>query len=208
MAHRLMTDDQKKDIFSAMVEAFPPLTFYEARDIIGNRSSFIAEIRSALEKERKRHRPFYPVNGEVFELTIDGNASENQPLEIARREDRHFGSKKWQHVGKKWQHVGKLVTGTQTRRFKLISIVSCREFADITRELARHGTIPEGQWCEALQATYQHDKEGPLGVADPSWVNPGGGTCFPSIISNGDSCLYWTGDTFSNSWRWLVGVSE
>ena len=47
--------------------------------------------------------------GEVFEMTLNGDAPENQPLEMVRR-DGYTG---------RWTHNGPKVSGRQTRRFKL-----------------------------------------------------------------------------------------
>lgn len=55
----------------------------------------------------------YPADGEIFELTLDGDAPENQPLEMVSR----FG---YAPVG--WRHNGPKVSGKQTRRFKLVGV--------------------------------------------------------------------------------------
>lgn len=144
-------------------------------------------------------RMTYPV-GEVFELTLDGDDAENDPVEMVRRD----GYSK----PEQWQFNGTRVAGVQTRRFKLVSVGYCRTFDRLTRKLIKYGTIPEGQWREALKAAYQHDGKGPVGIADSSWVRPDGYAHFPCVRTLGSSYFHWTGFDFHARWRWLVEVSK
>lgn len=145
------------------------------------------------------HKHFYPATGEIFELTLDGDALKNQPLEMVRRDG---------YVSKEWKHTGKKVSGKQTRRFTLVSVGYCQTFDELTRKLAEHGTIPEGQWREALKAAFQHDGEGPVGIADSSWVVPRGLAGFPGISTGGISGFRWAGRAVDDGWRWLVEASK
>lgn len=56
------------------------------------------------------HRP-YPKIGEPFELELDGDYKDNQPLEMVRSA---YGDSRG------WAHNGPLVTGRATRSFKLV----------------------------------------------------------------------------------------
>lgn len=143
--------------------------------------------------------PHYPAMGEVFELTLDGDAPENQPLEMAHRDGYRTEG---------WQHTGKKVAGKQTRRFKLVSVGYCRTFDELTRKLVKHGTIPDGQWREALKAAYQYDGKEQVGIADSSWVHPQGRDFFPYVSTGGYSNFHFTDLDFDVGWRWLVEVES
>lgn len=143
----------------------------------------------------------YPADGEIFELTLDGDAPENDPIKMVRR-DGYSKPEKWKHAGKK-------VVGKQTRHFVLVSVGYCENFIELVGKLVKHGTIPEGQWREAFKAAYpQPDGKGPVGFADSSWVDPSGRADFPYVITDGRSHFFWTDDDFDESWRWLVGVGK
>lgn len=141
----------------------------------------------------------YPAMGEIFELTLDGDVPEHQSLEMVRRDG----------YGGKWRHDGPVVQGKQTRRFKLVQIGYCRTFDEVLEKLAKYGKIPEGQWREAFRVAYpKPDGDGPIGIADFSWVNPHGYAHFPYVRADGHSYFHWADDDFYESWRWLVEVSE
>lgn len=144
----------------------------------------------------------YPAVGEVFELTLDGDASENNPIEMVRRDG---------YRPEDWRHKGEKVAGEQTRRFMLVSVGYCH-FGELVRRLVKHGTIPGGQWREALKAAYKSDRKGPVGIADASWMclfdRPFGRTGFPSVHENDCSYFDWAYPNFGfdDGWRWLVEV--
>lgn len=140
--------------------------------------------------------PTYPPNGQVFELTLDGDAPENQPLEMVRS-DGFVKPEKWKFNGKK-------VEGKQTRRFRLVSVSYCRTWAWLESKLNAHGEFPAGQWREALKARYKYDGKSPIGVPDPSWTDPYGDRRFPCLVSRFD----WCDNQFSGDWRWLMLVPE
>lgn len=202
---RPMTDPQKSDIIATMVGAMPPLTFDEAQyGIIGAKGSFVADIRAAFERAKQRLVPAYPTTGDVFELTLDGDARENDPIEMVRR-DGYLELEKWRHTGTK-------VAGTQTRHFKLISVGYCVNWDEVKRKLAKHGELPEGQWREAFKAKYPTpDGNGPIGVPDASWVYPGDRAYFPYfpyVHAHGESRFFWSVDGSRGRWRWLVEVRK
>ena len=143
----------------------------------------------------------YPTEGKVFELTLDGDAPENQPIEMVKRDGYDNPES--------WKHTGLTVTGTQTRRFKLVSVGYCSTFDEVKAKLAGQGTTPEGQWREAFKAAYPTpDCNGPIGVADGSWAGPGGRAHFPCVNARGGSDFRCLAYYFNQYWRWLVLVGE
>jgi hypothetical protein len=151
----------------------------------------------------------YPEIGEVFELTLDGDAPENQPLAIAR-EAPGFSEGDW-------RHIGKTIKGIQTRKFMLNRLdEDCYDLDELRQKLAARGKTPEGQWLKAFKAKYPYpDRDGPVGakaivgVADPSWVSPNGIVFLPCVRTD-DGCLSLisTPSVFLEGERWLVEVEE
>ena len=151
----------------------------------------------------------YPAVGRVFELTLDGDASKNDPLEMVRR-DGHRSPEKWEFKGKK-------VMGIQTRNFRLVRVandypyyhIAVYHLTDKVCEEIMAGEV-EGQWREAFKAAYpNHSGKGPVGVPDFSWVSPiRKEPYFPCIDKDGKSRFYWAGSTFIKSWRWLVPTDK
>lgn len=142
-------------------------------------------------------RPHY-ADGEVFEMTLDGDAPKNQPWEMVRR-DGYSGE---------WKHNGPRVKGRQTRRFKWISIGYQPNLEAVRTALAPHGKIPEGQWREAVKQMFEPDGKHPRGIADPSWEDPDGRARFPYVECDGRSDFRWADGGQGESWRWLVGVGK
>lgn len=139
----------------------------------------------------------YPANGEIFTLTLNGDDPANDPIEMVRTDGYDNPEQ--------WKFTGKLIKGVQTRRFKLVSIGYCKELVEVIEKLKKHGEIPEGQWREALKKKFpKPDGKKPIGIADPSWVYPGGDVHFPFINSNGNSHFYWSCSAYGESWNWLV----
>lgn len=156
------------------------------------KGSFVAEIR-----ERRKPTLAYPAVGESFELTLDGGAPENQPIEMVMRDG----------YGNGWKHKGPTVKGRQTRTFKLVQVGHCRNFDEARHKLGSHGKIPEGQWRNAFKAAYPiTDGNEPIGVADPSWEDLLGGANFPVVRSRGPSRFLWVGYSHCVDWRWLIEV--
>lgn len=144
--------------------------------------------------------PVYPANGEIFELTLNVDDPSVDPIEMVCR-DGYENTENWRHTGTK-------LTGVITRRFKLVAIGYCQSFKEVEKRLKKQGCIPEGQWREALKDKYRQDGKGPVGVADASWTDPDGSARFPGVGGGGASSFRWSGNDFSDVWRWLVGVSE
>lgn len=120
-------------------------------------------------------QPHY-ADGVVFEMTLEGDAPENQPLEMVRR-DGYTGE---------WKHNGPIVKGKQTRRFKWVAVGN-QPNLEAVRSILVSGKIPEGQWREAVKRVFEPDGEHPRGIADPSWKRPGGNANFPYVEGVGRS---------------------
>ena len=139
----------------------------------------------------------YPKEGEAFELTLDGDAPENAPLEVVRS----FG---YDPTG--WSHNGPTVTGKQTRQFMLVGIGYQPNLAAAKSALeAKYGPTPEGQWMKAFKDAYpEANGVNPVGVADASWVLPNGCAYFPFVSSGGKPYFRWTVSYLVEGWLWLV----
>jgi len=138
----------------------------------------------------------YPELNEVFEMTLDGGAPENQPMAMVKGD---YGSSEG------WKHKGSVVEGVLTKRFKLVQIGYCPNWQTVLDKLKKHGEIPKGQWREAFKRQFPTvDGKGPIGFADASWVGPHGYARFPYVGSDGSSHFYWTDDDFIEYWRWLA----
>ena len=137
----------------------------------------------------------YHADDEVFELTLDGDA--HDPLEMVRQDG---------YDPKRWQFTGQRVRGRQTRRFKWVAVGYPPNIKTVRAKCVKHGRVPEGQWREAVKQMFQPDGQHPRGIADPSWVGPGGVVSFPFVYSNGGSDFCWTDYIRGKGWRWLVEV--
>lgn len=138
----------------------------------------------------------YPTIGEIFELTLDGDAEENQPLQMVR----DFG-----YQGE-WKHSGPKIKGKQTRRFKLMQAGYPRNLEAVKSSLPGSALV-EGQWIKAFKAAYPlNGGKCPVGIADASWVDSVDGSArFPFISNEGIICFGWVTDCrVVNQWCWLV----
>ena len=140
--------------------------------------------------------PAIPVNGEEFELELDGDAID--PLQMVR-DDSYTGE---------WKFNGPKVTGKQKGTFKLMSAgCYCANLAAVKEKLPQETPFAEGQWREAFKAKYpKHDGKGPIGFAGSEWVFPLGFLHFPYVSDDGHSSFGWVGLDFYAHWRWLVRV--
>lgn len=138
----------------------------------------------------------WPRPNEVFELTLDGDASENQPLAMVKA-DGYDGP---------WQHNGSTVKGRETRRFKLVEIGSQPNCESVKTACQKHGKIPEGQWREVMKKKFTDSPGRLVGIADASWVSPSGLTFFPYVTAGGASSFLWSGYAWNDHWLWLVEV--
>lgn len=148
---------------------------------------------------RKSNRA-YPRDGEVFELTLRGDAPENHPLVMVEcTEGGPTG----------WRHNGPMVTGQLTRRFKLVRVGGdCPNFQAVQEGLEAYGQH-EGQWIMAFRADFsQPDGRGPIGVADASWMSPYGNAHFPYVRTDGRLNFRKAHERQSARWRWLVPAEK
>ena len=142
--------------------------------------------------------PAYPPDGEAFELTLDGDAPENQPLQIVRD---------WGYDSSKWRHKGPKVKGKHTQRYQLVraGYMYQSNLDEAKAALPGSGTVVEGQWINAFNAAYpQPDGNGPAGIADASWLDPNGVPCFPMVNSKGFIQFRWARSGLVANWRWIV----
>lgn len=145
--------------------------------------------------------PPYPAVGVEFELKLDFDAPEADPIAMVRADG--YGSPE------KWKFTGRKGSGIQTRCFKLVRVGACRDLDEVRQKLAQYGEAPEGQWREAFKAAYpKPDGQGPVGFADPSWVSPSGDVRFPFVRSVGGSLFVWAVDELGVNWRWLVPAGK
>ncbi len=136
----------------------------------------------------------YPVIGEIFELTLDGTATKNQPLEMVHADGFNVQN---------WNHKGPVVRQRETRRFKLVEVGYCKNLDEVMSKLAVHGRIPPGQWREAFKVRYRYSRR-PVGIADASWVDPMNRAEFPCIYAEGGLGFCGPSYQFDTNWQWLV----
>lgn len=153
----------------------------------------MSEINPVEERES------YPPEGRVFELTLDGDATEIQPLEMVCRYKLYSPDKEG------WHHSGPVVKGVQSRKFKLVRIGICEGLNHVQEKLVSYGYVLfEGQWLEAFRARYKPNGRNPVGVADASWTNSAGGRFFPYVDVFGFPQFEWELSIFRGYWLWLV----
>lgn len=142
----------------------------------------------------------YPELGVTFTLTLDGDASQNEPLEMVRRDGLVGG----------WSHSGPVVSGLQTKSFMLMRFDFSHNLVELLRQLSEPGGIPPGQWRQAFKAAYpKYDRKGPIGVPDASWFNPKGNAHFPIVGGHGYTPFFPAKHRFARGgWRWLVMIDE
>ena len=140
--------------------------------------------------------PQYPADNEVFTLTI---AKPFTGMSMVRDD----GFKMWHE----WKFVGQEITQPRTGRFKLFTTQRSIDFSMVKSKLVLHGAIAQGQWRRALAAAYPKAvSNGPIGVADASWVEPSPTSQFPFILDEGEESFDHVEDMFDGTWRWLVEV--
>src|SRR3989344_4511021 len=156
-------------------------------------------IDEALERVIKKiATTIYPLEDEVFELTLDDDPSRNDPMAMARR----YG------YGNQCRFTGRVVKGRQTRWFRLERVYEAETFSDVLSQLGEvDGRIPAGQWIEAFRESFpQSDGKTYIVVADPSWVFPSFGPCFPGIRHDGRQWFRSIEPSFDHGWGWLMEV--
>jgi len=138
-----------------------------------------------------------PAIGVEFDLTLD---PATQGLALVTT----FG------YSGKWKFKGQPIAEPFTRRFKLEAVGACPNLDAVARECRKYGRVPEGPWLDSFRQVYpNNDGQGPIGVADPSWVDPDGLVDFPLLIQNGagwNPDFRWVGNGRNALWRWLIEV--
>jgi len=136
----------------------------------------------------------HPEVGQVFELTLTEDQLDGEKM--ADNFGHNFASG--------WQYTGQKPEAT-TGKFKLVQVGFCNNLQEVAAKLKEHGDTPAGQWLQAFKAAYPDpDSKDPIGVADPSWVNPRGHVNFPFVVADGDANFFWTDSYLNRYWRWLV----
>ena len=140
---------------------------------------------------RTKH-PKYPKIGVIFELTLDGDAPENQPMTMFESNG---------YITKGWWHNGVVVAGKQTHIFKLFQWKG--DWDKIGDKIGDNN--PPGQWRNAFLSTFpEPDDKCPIGVHDASWHSLHGRS-FPGIDLYGEPTFFRTNQiTPFSPWRWLI----
>lgn len=142
----------------------------------------------------------YPKVGEVFELTLDSERPDVQPLAMLK-------SSGYPPAG--WKYKGKTMAGILTRRFQLVSVGLASNWRDLSDKLLVYGESPAGMWIKAFMDAYPNpDGHGRIGILDDAWQDPKYYACFPSIYSSGILYFSQTLRKFSEHWRWLVYAKQ
>lgn len=135
-----------------------------------------------------------PSDGEVFEITHDFGENP-EPNNLPNRSG----------YGGEWLFDGKPITGVQTRRFMWVWVGPQQDLDAVRASLTKYGTIPEGQWLEAIKKQFEPSDW--HGIADSSWVNPTfRHRSFPCLDPHGSLSFCWANDYQSAKLSWLVEV--
>ena len=143
-----------------------------------------------------------PAVGEVFELTIDGDAPWNDPMALVRGDG---------YDEKCWEFHGRMIEGNQTRKFRLETAEGCSSLNQVLEILQRKGgKISEGQWRVSFAEKYNllgvNER---VGFPDPSWLDEYREAVFPCLVSS--RSLFHHADDIrrgGEGWLWLVEVPE
>jgi hypothetical protein len=184
------------------------LSTKDAQWLFKNPREGIKIICAAIRSRSGRLLPC-PAVGEIFDLEIDGNAPEVDPLNMVL-----FNADVSCTTGRGWRFEGKSVKGKQTSRFMLVEPDdhSCR-LPQLKKTLRERGRIPEGQWLVAFMEKYQAPicrfEEGYcIAIADDSWIDIGARRRLPYL---GEAILeldfeYAEVVDIRENWLWLVEV--
>ncbi len=136
----------------------------------------------------------YPELGKEFELTL----TKEQCDPIAMVKNFGYNPKGWKYNGK--------IPETLTIKCKLVKIGDCSDLDEAKKKLEKLGEeTPSGLFMKPFKDKYpEPDGNGPIGIADSSWVHPDGSARFPYVRSVGDLRFNWTDYDLLGHWRWLV----
>ena len=139
-----------------------------------------------------------PQDGEIFDLTLDGDSID--PIAMVRGNGYKNADQ--------WEFKGPKVTGTQTKKFKLVSVGYQPNADAVNKALAQHGAPALGQWREAFKEKYRlPDGKGPIGFTGSEWAHPF--REFPHVADEGGvwrSYFYWFDRVLRAAWRFAVEV--
>lgn len=190
-----------------MADCFPrDIPHDEVQEIVDDRDfwlDYLAKTREAYAEYKNSKLLPMPADFEVFEMSMDGDDSANDPID---------GMVKGRGFTGKWKHKGPRVKGKQTGLFMWVTVGYQSSF-DAVRQVClektkdKGGEIPEGQWREEVMRCYQNNGV-PRGIADPSWKHPHGHVHFPFVNSDGGANFHWAAHDPLECWRWLVRVSK
>jgi len=143
----------------------------------------------------------YPRVGEVFELELDADVDDNTPLGIVKT----LG-----YDPEDWEFRGAPLTSKLKGKFMLVKIGAQPNLDAAKAALEdKHGPTPSGQWMRLFKDAYpETDGNGPVGIADASWVYPDDSARFPCVDYGGWLTFGWAAYYSGEDWRWLVTVPE
>lgn len=143
-----------------------------------------------------------PPDGEIIELTIDGDDPRVHPEEMIRRFATDIPELK-----KRWQYIGTRIVGVHTARFEVITVAGSYTPDGARTGVQRRGNVPEGQWIIPLIEKYAIGKDqGLIGILDPSWIDCIKDVVFPGILLDGTPKFMHFGGHSYGCWRWLVKI--
>lgn len=112
-----------------------------------------------------------------------------------------------------WDYKGPVMTGPLTRKFMLVSVGKSSYLPTVICRLTAWPNETQGQWLEAFRRAYpQNDGQGPIGVADPSWIvlhtaNGDNQKYFPRLLPAArgwDPYFSYLSLNDEVEWRWLI----
>lgn len=143
---RMMTDGQKSDIIATMVGAIPELTFDEAQyGVIGDKGSFVADIREVFAKRQARVRSTFPVKvdyGTSLEEMIASGRYDWTNSDIAAERFTHDAARGKHEVKIELVHFNRVLTSEEA--IAELERMGCRP-ADLPELLALGAAFPDLQ---------------------------------------------------------------
>lgn len=158
------------------------------------------------EKEPSAARVL-PGPSESFELTLDADNPQNQPLALI------LSCRSVVPVGH-YKYEGPVIKGVMTRSFRFVEVEGSNTVQGLREAISVYGRIPEMQWCGALKGHFPKGVRS-LSIADFSVTNPLGDSEFPTFSLPEPKWFFPGGLNFSWSnwalgtntgWKWLVEV--
>lgn len=140
-------------------------------------------------------RPRFPKVGEVFTLTAK---EEITGLSLVT----DFG-----YDSKGWRTIATTIKAGTTGRFVLLSVGYQPSRFRVDRAcMARAGGPVSGCWLKVFDEKFGSNGYNPVGVADPSWLNPGGLSDFPVVYEGGERRFHSADSDYTDRWVWLCAA--